>query len=160
MAGVENAARQEGARKTAEKALNFPHFFTRFTQGFEINMSAILCKLWSLHRFHPDNGARLLRFLSSNRPLVWPINLVLNGAWQLRKRLRAKTTVTPNRRGAALLQAPCHVPAATLFARHVLIIAELSIRQCKKYRVDQKVAELESLGYRVTVCSWGESAAC
>ena len=123
-------------------------------------MPAILRKLWSLRLFHPDNGARLLRFLSSNRPLVWPINLVLNGAWQLRKRLRAKTTVTPNRRGAALLQAPCHVPAATLFARHVLIIAELSIRQCKKYRVDQKVAELESLGYRVTVCSWSENAAC
>lgn len=36
----------------------------------------------------------------------------------------------------------------------VLIIAELSIPQCTKYRVEQKVEMLEVLGYRSTVVSW------
>ena len=36
----------------------------------------------------------------------------------------------------------------------VLIVAELSIPQCKKYRVDQKVEMLSSLGYNSFVVSW------
>ncbi len=39
---------------------------------------------------------------------------------------------------------------------HVLIIAELSIPQCKKYRVDQKIEMLEYLGYEVSMISWTE----
>jgi len=38
--------------------------------------------------------------------------------------------------------------------KKVLIIAELSITQCTKYRVMQKVEMLETLGYRATVVSW------
>jgi glycosyltransferase involved in cell wall biosynthesis len=42
----------------------------------------------------------------------------------------------------------------------ILIIAELSIPQCKKYRVDQKVEMLASLGYSATVVSWTDAALC
>jgi len=38
--------------------------------------------------------------------------------------------------------------------QRVLIIAELSIPQCKKYRVDQKVEMLATLGYASDVVSW------
>jgi len=38
--------------------------------------------------------------------------------------------------------------------QRVLIIAELSIPQCKKYRVDQKVEMLQVLGYETDVISW------
>lgn len=37
---------------------------------------------------------------------------------------------------------------------HILIIAELSLRQCAKYRVWQKKEALESLGWTVSVVDW------
>ena len=40
--------------------------------------------------------------------------------------------------------------------KSILIVAELSIPQCKKYRVDQKVEMLEYLGYEVSVVSWND----
>jgi len=40
--------------------------------------------------------------------------------------------------------------------QRVLIIAELSIPQCKKYRIDQKVEMLTALGYQSDVVSWTE----
>lgn len=42
----------------------------------------------------------------------------------------------------------------TPLAPHILIIAELGLRQCAKYRVWQKRTFLESLGWRVTVVDW------
>ena len=42
----------------------------------------------------------------------------------------------------------------------VLIIAELSIPQCKKYRVDQKVELLILLGFSATVIDWREEHKC
>ena len=44
--------------------------------------------------------------------------------------------------------------------QRVLIIAELSLPQCKKYRVDQKVEMLKHLGYNVSVVSWNDSTLC
>jgi len=41
-------------------------------------------------------------------------------------------------------------------SRHIVIVAELSIPQCKKYRVDQKAEMLEMVGYTSTVVSWTE----
>lgn len=38
--------------------------------------------------------------------------------------------------------------------QRILIIGELSMPQCKKYRVDQKVEMFKSLGYRPLVVSW------
>ncbi|MBN9684526.1 MULTISPECIES: glycosyltransferase [unclassified Corallococcus] len=44
--------------------------------------------------------------------------------------------------------------------RRILIIAELSLPQCKRYRVDQKVAMFQRLGYDVTVLRWTDHAEC
>jgi glycosyltransferase involved in cell wall biosynthesis len=45
-------------------------------------------------------------------------------------------------------------------ATRVLIIAEMSIAQCKKYRVQQKLDMLASLGVKATALSWNDTAAC
>lgn len=50
--------------------------------------------------------------------------------------------------------------AAHLLAPRVLIIAELSISQCKKYRVEQKKEMFKSLGVDCSVLSWTETDAC
>lgn len=50
--------------------------------------------------------------------------------------------------------------AGELLEPRVLIIAELSIPQCTKYRVKQKQEMLESLGINCTVYSWTDSNAC
>ncbi|RKH89828.1 glycosyltransferase [Corallococcus sp. AB045] len=44
--------------------------------------------------------------------------------------------------------------------QRILIIAELSLPQCKRYRVDQKVAMFHRLGYDVTVVNWHDHAEC
>lgn len=50
--------------------------------------------------------------------------------------------------------------AAPFYSRNVLIIAELSLPQCKLYRVDQKAVALEKQGYKVYVCKWSNKAKC
>lgn len=54
----------------------------------------------------------------------------------------------------------CPLPAdsSSVLSAKVVIIAELSIPQCKYYRVDQKVRMLERLGARTQVVSWMEAA--
>ncbi|MGQ2997374.1 glycosyltransferase [Variovorax sp.] len=42
----------------------------------------------------------------------------------------------------------------------ILIVAELSIPACKRYRVDQKVDMFEHLGVETTVLSWRDAEAC
>lgn len=44
--------------------------------------------------------------------------------------------------------------------KRVFIIAELSIPQCTKYRVDQKVEMLKLLGYETSVVSWTDAVLC
>lgn len=44
--------------------------------------------------------------------------------------------------------------------KRILIIAELSIPQCRKYRVDQKCELLKRLGYDTTVINWHEAGRC
>src|SRR5690606_9984140 len=43
---------------------------------------------------------------------------------------------------------------------HILIIAEMSVPQCTKYRVTQKKEIIERLGFKCTVKSWTESREC
>ncbi len=50
--------------------------------------------------------------------------------------------------------APLAEPASARLARRVLIVAELSIPQCAKYRVWQKKEQLERLGAFCTVIDW------
>ena len=50
--------------------------------------------------------------------------------------------------------------AAHLYSRNVLLIAELSLPQCKLYRVDQKAVALEMQGYKVFVSKWADRESC
>jgi glycosyltransferase involved in cell wall biosynthesis len=50
--------------------------------------------------------------------------------------------------------------AEELLTPRVLIIAEMSIPQCKKYRVLQKKALFESLGIQCTAINWNDTQAC
>jgi glycosyltransferase involved in cell wall biosynthesis len=47
-----------------------------------------------------------------------------------------------------------------LLPRRILIVAEVSIPQCLRYRVRQKAETLEAMGYDVTVLSWRDAALC
>jgi len=51
-------------------------------------------------------------------------------------------------------------PSGRVLEPRVLIIAELSIPQCAKYRVWQKQAGLETLGIPCTVLDWRQAEAC
>lgn len=51
-------------------------------------------------------------------------------------------------------------PAEELLAPRVLIIAEMSIPQCKKYRVQQKQDLFQSLGIDCTILDWTDVQAC
>lgn len=51
-------------------------------------------------------------------------------------------------------------PASVLPNKKVLIIAELSIPQCTKYRVEAKKDALELYGYTVDICPWQHEALC
>ena len=64
---------------------------------------------------------------------------------------RAATALDP---AHALYRLPVGVPAGRRFRHRVLIIAELSIPQCAKYRVWQKKEHFERLGIPCTVVAW------
>ncbi len=49
---------------------------------------------------------------------------------------------------------PVNTNAEELLMPKVLLIGEMSIPQCKKYRIDQKVELFEKLGIETTVLSW------
>jgi glycosyltransferase involved in cell wall biosynthesis len=71
-------------------------------------------------------------------------------AW--RRRRRATTPPAPAtvaQPGASISRAP-----------NVLIVAELSVPQCTKYRVWQKQAHFETLGVRCRVIDWHDTEAC
>lgn len=46
---------------------------------------------------------------------------------------------------------------ARLNREYVLIVADCQLPQCVRYRIDQKVEQLEHVGYRTTVMSWKDS---
>ncbi|NMO20388.1 glycosyltransferase [Pyxidicoccus fallax] len=56
--------------------------------------------------------------------------------------------------------APLTQRSQSSFGRRILLVAELSLPQCKRYRVDQKVEMLHRLGYEVTVLRWSDHAEC
>lgn len=55
---------------------------------------------------------------------------------------------------------PASAPASAILSPRVLIIAELSLPQCAKYRVWQKQSHLNLLGFDCTVMDWGNVDAC
>jgi glycosyltransferase involved in cell wall biosynthesis len=68
--------------------------------------------------------------------------------------------VNPTEPRTALVQAPVQASAAKAFPElRVLIVAELSLAQCAKYRVWQKQRAFELLGVRCDVVAWSEASA-
>lgn len=59
-----------------------------------------------------------------------------------------------------IFQTNTSYPANNLFEPRVLIIAELSIPQCTKYRVTQKQKMFNHLGVDCTVCDWTDYQLC
>lgn len=84
------------------------------------------------------------------------------GRWSGRLRtsptdvLRSKSSTTQH---AAVLRDRVHPPKTQvkLLRLRVLIVAELSLPQCKKYRVDQKHDMIEALGWDCTVVGWPDT---
>lgn len=72
----------------------------------------------------------------------------------------ARSSISAGERQRALetlYTRPLDVSAQTQIAPRILIIAELSLRQCAKYRVWQKQAQLQSLGWSVDVVDWRDT---
>nr|WP_294516957.1 glycosyltransferase [uncultured Rhodopila sp.] len=96
---------------------------------------------------------------------------VSSTSWRVTAPLRlVKTSISRRRSGAAVAvvpPAPTPVvrperifPAAAqlrLLQPRVLIVAELSLPQCRKYRVDQKHDMIEALGWDCTVVAWQDT---
>jgi glycosyltransferase involved in cell wall biosynthesis len=61
---------------------------------------------------------------------------------------------------APLYTLPRAFPAQNRLALRVLIIAELAIPQCRKYRVNQKQQMISELGIDCTVVSWSDFQKC
>lgn len=61
---------------------------------------------------------------------------------------------------SAMFDLPLPPEHVGLLAPKVLIVAELSIPQCRLYRVEQKVNMLESLGWTSAVVSWTDADRC
>ena len=98
---------------------------------------------------------------------LWVLFHVARRSRRLRSRLRAarRGIVLPGLPqggvGSAVhWRAPLTLASRPSFGRRVLIIAELSLRQCRKYRVDQKVDFLHRLGLQATVLPWQDFEAC
>jgi O-antigen biosynthesis protein len=78
-----------------------------------------------------------------------------------------KTGIAPQLAEPQQITPPSKMPWATdahtanyLRQARVLIIAELSISQCRRYRVEQKSAALEQLGIASQVASWTDPLVC
>lgn len=79
------------------------------------------------------------------------------------RRLRGKLATRPKPGRDAKPGAyarPLLAPAPAVVAPRVLIVAELSLPQCAKYRVWQKQAHFTGLGIECTVLDWRNTEAC
>ncbi|WP_322021210.1 MULTISPECIES: glycosyltransferase [unclassified Burkholderia] len=70
--------------------------------------------------------------------------------------LRALLAAVPGMQSTPLFDLPPARPAQGNLALRVLLIAEMSIPQCLKYRVTQKQRMIEALGFDCSVVSWSD----
>lgn len=59
-----------------------------------------------------------------------------------------------------IYRTPMTLPAETLLVTRVLIIGEMSIPQCKKYRIQQKQEMFDLLGVQCKTLDWTDGLAC
>jgi glycosyltransferase involved in cell wall biosynthesis len=86
-------------------------------------------------------------------------------AWQdaqeyRRRRRRAVAAASATTPPAAAVAPAAPRPACEILAPHVLIVAELSVAQCAKYRVWQKQEHFQRLGVPCTVVDWHDIHEC
>jgi glycosyltransferase involved in cell wall biosynthesis len=84
-------------------------------------------------------------------------------AW-LRRNRPAKADLAPRKPAPADQGSPyaqkLGEPPGRILAQNILIIAELTLPQCAKYRVFQKQAHFAALGIPCRVVNWHDTAAC
>ena len=80
------------------------------------------------------------------------------GVYRALNHLERRTAATPQP-AKLKLPGPTHTATSCMRMR-VLLVAEMSIPQCFKYRVKQKQEMLEYLGVDCTVCDWVDVQSC
>ncbi len=105
----------------------------------------------ALVRHGPIRGAAMLARLARRQA---------GRARRLLERLASRRRAAHTAMAAAAYQAMPARPAACVVAPRVVIIAELSIPQCAKYRVWQKQAALLATGTPCLVIDWHRGAEC
>lgn len=116
-----------------------------------------------LESIHGSMGFRLVKQYWAARESMLPPGTRVGALYERSKRGVARLAGVTRDRDSAQLSAPdpaqpwgrplTEVSRQSVGER-VLIIAELSIPQCRRYRVDQKAEMLRGLGYDVTIVSW------
>lgn len=134
-----------------------------------------------LAKTHASLSWRLTRPLRSMRAALQrsglPINQTLGGLFGVVRTYRqggitsvfTKTLHHYTQRQKFNATAQIHLPsfypggrrrtASDIFSTRVLIVGEMSIPQCKKYRVSQKAELLSRIGYEPTIVSWNDAEA-
>ncbi|GAC1342130.1 MAG: hypothetical protein NVSMB18_15620 [Acetobacteraceae bacterium] len=109
-------------------------------------------RLLGLAAKHPPDAIRRARRIARV--------LAKEGVAGIASRARGRGAPGPHAEARSVYERDQTVQAATLLAPRVLIIGELSIAQCTKYRVRQKQTMLDHLGTASTVLSWHDHDAC
>ncbi|MDO9312436.1 MAG: glycosyltransferase [Nitrosomonas sp.] len=135
-----------------------------------MNSRLFLTKLRQAQNYNSRVIKVLIDRLQSNSTLSRSINLALWVSFHavrltriqwFRLRSGANHTVSPAAlEASAPWQAMLGTASHAMLGNRVLIIAELSIPQCRKYRVTQKTELLSLLGFETTVLSWIDYTDC
>ncbi|MFN7094286.1 MAG: hypothetical protein ACK4M7_02880, partial [Burkholderiales bacterium] len=121
-------------------------------------------KLNAGRKFNPKAFLALKNKLQSNELTSQTVNLLINLVYKVKQKLNYRQALKLGRANASpakviyqdtrnLLQQK----NLELFPNSIVIVAELSIPQCTKYRVTQKTEMLEYLGKKVAVVSWTDA---
>lgn len=113
-------------------------------------------ELFDLMRWHAQSKTRLGKL----------INFSLKCSFlTVRFLIRSKRALALGNKGSTntrqMETMPWHAPLTCVSSdkgRRILIVAEVTLPQCYKYRVKQKQEMFEHLGYEVTVCDWRDPA--
>lgn len=119
-------------------------------------MKNIKQKIKNNTKLNPQVLNAITRKLYSTGVISQSINLMLNMAFKFRKKLNSGSYGVKGKAGHCLNLSTITKPNIQLFHDSILIMAELSIPQCTKYRVTQKVKMLKHLGKAVNVVSWAD----
>lgn len=130
---------------------------SNFGNSLKIRMERITSYVPELYDLLRSQGSRLtLLGRLTNLALKIGFKLII---FQKKRKIAATKDFLPKDKdtdGAAWLKPLTSVSADK--GQRILIIAEVNLPQCFKYRVKQKIEMLEYLGYEVTMCSWCDYA--